>query len=151
VRRVMGVERPAGTLRAMATILAHLKVKPGMATRFEEIAAELYRLTHGHESDVRRYEYWRGAEVDTYYTLLSYDTFLDFIAHQVSDHHESASPQLGEVLAGLRLEWIDPIQGASPLTPTDAQAAPADAPELVQVYARRFAAQVADWWLPLRD
>ena len=134
----------------MATILAHLKVKPGMAARFEEIAAELYRLTHEHEPDVRRYEYWRGAEADTYYTLLSYDTFLDFIEHQVSDHHESASPQLGEVLAGLRLEWVDPIGGSSPLTPTDAQEPPADAPELVQTYARRFAAQVSDWWLPLR-
>jgi hypothetical protein len=134
----------------MATILAHLKVKPGMAPRFEEIAAELYRLTHEHETDVRRYEYWRGAEENTYYTLLSFDTFLDFIAHQVSDHHESASPQLGEVLAGLRLEWVDPISDSSPLTPTDGQDAPADAPEPVRSYAERFAAQVAEWWLPLR-
>jgi quinol monooxygenase YgiN len=134
----------------MATILAHLTVKPGMAARFETIAAELYRLTHEHETEVRRYEYWRGSEENTYYTLLSYDTFLDFIAHQVSDHHESASPQLGEVLAGIRLEWVDPIQAASPLTPTDGQEAPADAAELVQTYARRYGAQVADWWLSLR-
>ena len=76
---------------------------------------------------------------------------LDFIAHQTSDHHGSASPQLGEVLAGIKLEWVDPIQGSSPLTPTDAQDAPADASELVRTYARRYAAQVADWWLPLRD
>ncbi len=134
----------------MATILAHLQVKPGMAARFEEIASELYRLTHEHESDVRRYEYWRGADENTYYTLLSFDTFLDFITHQTSDHHESASPQLGEVLAGLRLEWVDPIRGASDLTPTDRQDPPADASALVRAYAERFAAQVADWWLPLR-
>jgi len=141
----------SGYGRRMATILAHLTIKPGMAARFEEIAAELHRLTHEHESDVRRYEYWRGAEENTYYTLLSFDTFLDFIAHQTSDHHESASPQLGEVLAGIKLEWVDPIQGSSPLTPTDAQDAPADASELERTYARRYAAQVADWWLPLRD
>ena len=65
----------------MATILAHITVKPGCAARFEQIAAELYRATHDHEPNVRRYEYWRGAEPDTYYTLLSYDTFAEFIEH----------------------------------------------------------------------
>ena len=59
----------------MATILAHITVKPGMAARFEQIATELYRQTHEHESDVRRYEYWRGADENTYYTLLSFDSF----------------------------------------------------------------------------
>lgn len=139
-----------GTVRHMATILAHITVKPGAAERFEQIARELYRQTHEHEADVRRYEYWRGADENTYYTLLSFDTFLDFIAHQTSDHHEVASPQIGEVVQGLRLEWVDPITDASPLTPTDAQDAPADADELTQKYAQRFAAQVADWWLSLR-
>ncbi len=134
----------------MATILAHITVKPGTAARFEQIARELYQATHANEPDVRRYEYWRGSEPDTYYTLLSFDTFLDFIGHQVSDHHETASPAIGEVVQALRLEWVDPIAGASPLTPTDGQAAPADAPELVQKYAARFAADVAAWWGPLR-
>ena len=46
----------------MATILAHIQVKPGMEARFEQIAADLYKGTHDHEKDVRRYEYWRGAE-----------------------------------------------------------------------------------------
>jgi len=134
----------------MATILAHITVKPGAAARFEEIAAELFRLTHEHEPDVRRYEYWRGADENTYYSLLSFDTFNGFLAHQTSPHHESASPKLGEVIAGLRLEWVDPIVGSSPLTPTDTEPLPADADELTQLYARRFAAQVADWWLSLR-
>ncbi len=148
--RVTGSDGGVGTVPPMATILAHITVKPGSAARFEEIARELYEQTHANETDVRRYEYWRGADENTYYTLLSFDTFLDFIAHQVSDHHEAASPQIGQVVQGLRLEWVDPIAGASPLTPTDGQEAPADAPELVQKYAQRFAAQVADWWLSLR-
>ena len=135
----------------MATILAHLTVKPGNAARFEQIASELYRLTHEHETKVRRYEYWRGADENTYYTLLSFDTFNDFLEHQTSDHHESASPQLGEVLAGLRLEWVDPIGGASPLTPTDTEPLPLDADELTSRYAERFAAQIASWWQPLRE
>ena len=134
----------------MATILAHITVKPGAAARFEQIAHELFRLTHDHETDVRRYEYWRGADENTYYTLLSFDTFADFIAHQTSDHHESASPQLGEVIASLRLEWVDPIAGASPLTTTEAGATAEDASELTKRYSERFAAQIAHWWLPLR-
>ncbi len=134
----------------MATILAHIRVKPGSEARFEEIATELYRATHANETDVRRYEYWRGADPGTYYTLLSFDDFVGFMRHQTSDHHETASPALGEVLAGLRLEWVDPIGSASPLTPTDHQEMPADASELMQAYSKRFAPEVAGWWAPLR-
>ena len=108
----------------MATILAHITVRPGMAGEFEGVARTLYAATHHLEPRVRRYEYWRGADENTYYSLLSFDTFNDFLAHQTSDHHESASPQLGRMIAGLRLEWVDPIAGASPLTPTDGEALP---------------------------
>lgn len=131
----------------MATILAHITVRPGQAARFEEIAAELYRLTHEREPNVRRYEYWRGAEENTYYTLLSFDTFNDFLVHQTSDHHEVASPQLGQVVTGIKLEWVDPIQGSSPLaSTTEGGPLPADANELLVEYAKRFAVQVAPWW-----
>lgn len=135
----------------MATILAHITVKPGCAARFEQIAAELYRSTHDIETNVRRYEYWRGADENTYYTLLSFDSFGDFLVHQTSDHHESASPALGEVIAGLSLEWVDPITSASPLTPTVAtELPPPDASALLRLYAERFAAQEQPWWQPLR-
>jgi quinol monooxygenase YgiN len=131
----------------VATILAHITVKPGCAERFEAIAAELFRATHEHEADVRRYEYWRGSEPNTYYTLLSFDTFADFIAHQTSDHHEQASPQLGDVLAGLRLEWVDPLPDASPLARTRASGAPPeDAEQLTRRYWQRFTADIAPWW-----
>lgn len=131
----------------MATILAHITVKPGCAARFEQIAAELYRATHDHEPNVRRYEYWRGAEPDTYYTLLSYDTFAEFIEHQASDHHETASPQLSEVLAGIRLEWVDPLPDASPLGRTRASGSPPeDVEQLSRRYWQRYSAQIADWW-----
>ena len=130
----------------MATILAHLKVKPGSEAQFEAIARELYRNTHALEADVLRYEYWRGAEPGTYYTLLSFRDFPGFIVHQTSDHHETASPQLGQVLAGIRLEWLDPVPEASPLPPTRAGGVPADADELSRTYAERYAAQIASWW-----
>ncbi len=134
----------------MATILAHLTIKPGSEERFEEIARELHDGTHELETKVLRYEYWRGDKPRTYYTLLSFDDHRAFIEHQVSDHHELASPLLGEVCESIRLEWVDPIQESSPLPPTNAQDAPADADELTATYAERYAARVADWWLSLR-
>lgn len=135
----------------MATILAHLKVKEGSERAFEEISRDLYQASHAGEEGLLRYEYWRGSEPRTYYTLLSFVDFAAFIAHQTSDHHEAASPKLGGVLEGLRLEWVDPLADASPLLPTEAQDLSAAEDALTRLYAQRFAAQVAPWWTPLRD
>jgi len=135
----------------VATILAHLKVKEGSERAFEEISRDLYQASHAGEEGLLRYEYWRGSEPRTYYTLLSFVDFAAFIAHQTSDHHEAASPKLGGVLEGLRLEWVDPLADASPLLPTEAQDLSAAEDALTRLYAQRFAAQVAPWWTPLRD
>ncbi|MEM7094495.1 MAG: antibiotic biosynthesis monooxygenase [Actinomycetota bacterium] len=134
----------------MATILAHITVRPGTEAEFEAIAADLYRESHAHEDDIVRYEYWRGADPQTYYTLLSFPDHRSFIVHQTSDHHEDASPRLGNVIEGIRLEWVDPIAESSPLVGTDAQGAPDGADELTEKYTRLYAAQVAEWWLGLR-
>jgi quinol monooxygenase YgiN len=134
----------------MATLLAHITVKPGSEDRFEGIARDLYARTHAMEPGVLRYEYWRGSDPRTYYTLLSFDDHRAFIAHQTSDHHETASPAIGETVEALRLEWVDPIAEASPLPATVAQAAPDGADELTVEYTDRFAAEVADWWLAQR-
>ena len=134
----------------MATILAHITIRPGREADFEEIARELYERTHADEDDVLRYEYWRGADERTYYTLLSFPDHRTFIVHQTSDHHESASPALGGVIEAIRLEWVDPIAGASPLGPTDRQPAPDGADPLTLDYTDRYAAAVADWWHALR-
>ena len=134
----------------MATILAHIRVKPGTEATFEDIARRLFRATHDTETGVRRYEYWRGAEPRTYYTLLSFDDFRTFIAHQTSEHHEAASPEIGAVVEALQLEWVDPVEGASDLPATSSQDVPPDADDLTQTYAKRFAADVADWWDALR-
>ena len=134
----------------MATLLAHITVRPGAERQFEDIARALYERTHALEDGVLRYEYWRGATAGTYYTLLAFDDHRAFITHQTSDHHETASPALGQVIERLRLEWLDPIQGASPLPETNMQPAVAGAAELVVKYTDRFAAEVAEWWLALR-
>ena len=135
----------------MATILAHLKVREGSERAFEEISRGLYEASHAGEKGLLRYEYWRGSEPRTYYTLLAFDDFASFIAHQTSDHHEAASPKLSGVLEGLRLEWVDPVDGASPLPATNAQDLSQAADALTRLYAERFAAQVAPWWGQLRS
>ena len=134
----------------MATLLAHIKVHPGMEERFERVAAKLHAATHEKESHVRRYEYYRGAAPGQYYSLLAFDDFLGFLAHQTSPHHEGASPELGELIAEFRLEWLDPVGAASDLGPTEMQDLPADADDLTRAYHQLFAADVQSWWQPLR-
>ncbi len=134
----------------MTTILAHITVNPSREADFEALARRLYDASHAAEPGLRRYEYWRGAEERTYYTLLAFDDHRSFIAHQTSDHHEEASPLLGQIIESIRLEFVDPVPGASPLPPTDHQDPPPDADELTAAYTARFAARVADWWRPLR-
>ena len=99
---------------------------------------------------VRRYEYFRGTDPGTYYALLSFDDYHAFLDHQSSDHHEAAAPGLGEVTESTRLEWIDPIQQASPLVPTDHQPMPDDASAVATRYHERFGDITADWWRSLR-
>jgi quinol monooxygenase YgiN len=135
---------------AMATLLAHIKVRPGTEAQFEAITRRLYPATHASEPNMRRYEFWRATEERLYYCSLSFDDFQSFIVHQTSAHHEVESPELGHCIESIRLEWVDPIVGASDLVATEHQVAAADADDLTQRYSRRFAAEVAAWWQPLR-
>jgi len=134
----------------MATILAHIHVHAGRESDFENVARELHGLTHANESSVRHYEYWRGAEPGLYYCLLAFDDFHAFLTHQTSDHHEEASPKLGELIRDMKLEWVDPVEGASTLPPTQMQELPAGADELTTRYHGLFAARIAGWWESLR-
>lgn len=40
---------------------------------------------------------------------------------RASDQHEAATPRLGELIADMKLEWVDPIEGGSLLPPTTMQ------------------------------
>jgi quinol monooxygenase YgiN len=134
----------------MATLLAHITVNPGSEPEFERIARGLYEASHRLEPELEYYEYWRGEAERTYYALLAFADHRAWIAHQASDHHESASPALGPHIASIRLEFVDPVGGASPLPPTEFQPAPDNADELTATYTERFRAQVAQWWTELR-
>lgn len=134
----------------MATILAHLHLKPGAQASFEQTIRSLFEVSHRSEPALRRYEYWRAQEPGHYYCLLSFDDFMGFMTHQSSSYHEAAVEPLMGQIAQMRLEWVDPVQGAAPLPMTRAQGVPGSATELVRKYAEMMPVCEADWWLPLR-
>lgn len=134
----------------MATIIAHIRVKPGLEAAFERTARAMFAASHSKEKALQRYEYWRSQRAGEYYCILAFDDFRGFMTHQSSPHHEAAAAPLMDQIAELRLEWVDPVQGASPLPPTEPQALPADADALVRRYAEMMPVVMADWWTPLR-
>ena len=134
----------------MATILAHILIKDGKEDEFESIAATLHEASHASEPRLRAYGYWRGQTPRTYYTLLAFDDYLGFMAHQTSDHHEAAALVLRSCIESMSLEWVDPVQGASKLVASNSQDLPVDASPLLVRYAEMMPAQVAAWWGPAR-
>jgi quinol monooxygenase YgiN len=86
----------------MATILAHITVQDGKEKEFEEVLHRLWRSTHEHEDHVLRYEYWRGAEKNQYYGLLSFNDYNGFLEHQTSDHHETDAKLLTHLFTDFR-------------------------------------------------
>ena len=112
----------------------------------EAIAAGLYRDTHENENGCLRYEYWRGAEPGFYYSLLCFEDFHAFLRHQVSDHHEAASPRIGDTCQSVKLEWVDPISDSSALPATRMQDLPETADAKTTLYHEVFAALVQEWW-----
>lgn len=135
----------------MATLLAHITIKVGEERRFEELARAMFERTHADEPAVRRYEFWRGAEPRTYYCLESFADANGFLVHQTSDHHEGYGPDLRDVIESMRLEWVDPIGGASPLVSTNDQPLPPDASDLMKEIYPRFSKLAADWWSAMRS
>ena len=56
----------------------------------------------------------------------------------------------GRIAADIKLEWVDPIANASPLAPTNAQAAPETDNPVLARYAQAMPAVPQEWWQPLR-
>ena len=63
----------------------------------------------------------------------------------MSDHHEGHD--FADVLAGIKLEYIDPVDGAGGgLPPTEDPALPADASEAMRTAQERFPLDIPAWW-----
>ena len=129
----------------MATLLAHIKIQPGKEAKWEAIMHDMVAETFGTEDGVIRYEYWKGQEPLSYYCLLSFKDKWAFYHHQMSDHHEGHD--FADVLAGITLEFIDPVQGAGGgLPPTTDPALPDDASDTMKIAQERFPLSIPAWW-----
>ncbi len=128
----------------MTTILAHIDIKPGKEEKFEAIMKDMVAQTFATEDGVLRYEYWKGQKPNFYYCLLSFKDKWAFYHHQNSDHHEGHD--FGDVLAGINLEYLGPVQDASPLPPTVDDPLTDDMDEGMRHAQKLYPINVADWW-----
>ena len=131
----------------MATILAHIEIKPGKEAQWEEIMTDLVRHTFEHEDQVLRYEYFKGREPLHYYCLLSFENKYAFYLHQASDYHEDhETVYLEGVLANVELEYLDPVTGACELPPTENPPLPAGTSEALRKYESICPILIPEWW-----
>ena len=129
----------------MTTLLAHIKIQPGKEAKWEAIMHDMVAETFGTEDGVIRYEYWKGQEPLSYYCLLSFKDKWAFSHHQMSDHHEGHD--FADVLAGITLEYVDPVKGAGGgLPPTTDPALPDDASDAMTTAQERFPLSIPAWW-----
>ncbi len=117
-----------------------------MEASFEANSRELYAASHANEPGLLRYEYWRGHEPRTYYTLLAFKDHAAFLTHQASDHHRLLTADLGEMVEDVQLEFVDPIDGASPLPAADTTTVIETSSPLIEHYAARYPATIEPWW-----
>ena len=129
----------------MTTLLAHIRIKPGKEAKWEAIMADMVAQTAATETGVRRYEYWKAQGENLYYCLLSFDDKWAFYAHQMSEHHEGHD--FADVLAGIELEYLDPVKGSGGGLPrTLDPALPEDASEAMRTAQARFQLAIPAWW-----
>lgn len=128
----------------MATLLCHIEINTGKEQEFESVMKEMYRRTHAEEPRCVRYEYFRAAETNKYYCLLSFTDRLSFLQHQVSDYHEGYD--FASMIRSLDMEWVDPVSGASPLIPTESNGLPDDVADEIRAAAEVYVVDVQSWW-----
>ncbi len=128
----------------MTTLLAHIKIKAGAESEWEEIMQNLVENTLASESEVIRYEYWKGQEPGRYYGLLSFTSKQAFFEHQDAEYHRNQT--YGDIFEDIRLEFLDPVNTASPLPPTENLPLSDNASPGIREWETRTPVQIADWW-----
>ena len=134
----------------MSTLIAQVKIKTGFEDHWESIAKRVFTATHEHESGCIRYEYWRGTDERTYYVLLSFNSFEDFMTHQVAEYHHNTD--FRDCFEDFKLEWVDPISGASPLKESSTSGVRDDQKgEVWNQYVENHSNETPDWWSVQRE
>ena len=126
----------------MATLLAHVTWRPRAEAEPEPVAATLYGATHTTEAGVRHFRCCSAVPNHGRVHASCRSTTSGFVAHQTSDqdHEEERRPLLGGLIESLPPQWVDPVPGASALSPTGMQDAPPGADDSTLAYTDRFAA-----------
>ncbi len=129
----------------MTTLLAHISIKPNKLDKFEGITQDMVKQTLETETGVTRYEYWKGQDENFYYCLLSFEDKWAFYRHQMSDHHEGHD--FADVIADIRLEYVDPVEGAGGgLVHTTDPSVTDDMEENLKIAQERYPIEIASWW-----
>ncbi len=128
----------------MTTLMVRLLVKPGMEARFESMITELVEQTLANETEVIRYEYWKGQAPRSWYAFLSFTSKAAFFVHQDADYHRNQP--YDECVESMQLEWLDPVTGASPLPRTQNPSLAANTPSNIAEWEQRSPIQLAAWW-----
>ena len=132
----------------MTTLLARIRIKPDCEAQWETIMQSMVRQTLASEAGVLRYEYWKGQEPSLWYSLLAFRDKHAFFVHQDSEYHRSAP--FRDVIEDVRLEFLDPVEGASDLPRTQNPPLAADAAPGVREWEKLTPVQIADWWASQR-
>ncbi|MFT5209106.1 MAG: quinol monooxygenase YgiN [Flavobacterium sp.] len=128
----------------MTTILAHIQIRPGKESVFEAIMQDMVKHTFAAENGVLRYEYFKGQRSNFYYCLLSFKDKWAFYRHQNSDHHEKYD--FNEVIEEIKLEYLDPVEGASPLPHTHDPVLTDSMEDGMRRAQKMYPTQLATWW-----
>ena len=128
----------------MATLLAHIRVRAGKETEWENVIREMVQKTLDNEDGVIRYEYWRRQTPREYCCLLAFENKHAFLVHPAADYHVD-QPWAG-LIENIDLEWVDPVAGAAPLGATIDAPLDQDAPADLIEWEKRSPVQEAQWW-----
>lgn len=128
----------------MATLMVRIEVRVGKEAAFETMITELVDQTLANESAVIRYEYWKAQAPRCWYALLSFTGKSGFLAHQDADYHRNQP--YDELIERMEMEWLDPVEGASPLPRTLDPALPENTPPSVAAWEQRSPITIATWW-----
>jgi quinol monooxygenase YgiN len=135
----------------MSTMIAHIVINEGKEAEFEAVTRGLFTASHRDEPRLLAYGFWRAAEPRHYYGILAFEDYVAFMEHQISPHHENPAATLRDCIQSINVEFCDPVQGSSKMRPSNPQELPADAPQIMREYAKRFPVNVPDWWKRLRS
>ena len=129
----------------MTTILAHIEIKASKEEKFESIMQDMVTQTLAEGTGVLRYEYFKGQKENFYYCLLAFEDKWAFYEHQNSDHHESHD--FADVIENIKLEYLDPVEEASPLPHTLDPPLTDDMSDDMKKAQKIYPSQIAGWWI----